>query len=582
MSPEKSFDRNSSLSLDAKYTVASRYLSEERVGWGFYAEVFRGRDTQTGKTVAIKRAKIILGNDFPDANEVLRDEGQILRDLSHPNIVQILDIIEEDQRVFLILEYLEGGSLRSVIDRDQQLTIERTMEISLDLADALTRAHRLNIVHSDLKPGNIVFTADGKPKIADFALSYGPLVQPLLERGDLIGSLPYLSPEMLDGSPASIRSNIWSFGVLMREMLTGYVPFSGDTVDTLRESILNKPLPDFERIRPDSPPSLSRLIEEMLETDPEKRLPSMRLVSAEVEAILLGSHYILPDRPVDTIRQMEQVKPHEIVDGRFLRQGKLAEGGHSDVYLGFDEETGQRIAIKRLKPQLIVKNPELVTRFLQEGEVLMQLDHPNIVKVLATIVFEGDYLIVMEYIPGGNLDDLLAFRKRLSISQALSIGLELADALTRTHHLGIVHRDLKPSNVLIAEDNSPRLTDFGLARIIHDDVRLTRTGTIMGSPLYMSPEACKGETVGKPADIWSLGAILYEMVAGQPPFVGDQITEILIKILTNPVPDINEFRTDVPYDLKVLLNQMLVKSPEKRLTSVREVAAKLDHIRSTL
>jgi serine/threonine-protein kinase len=160
--------------------------------------------------------------------------------------------------------------------------------------------------------------------------------------------------------------------------------------------------------------------------------------------------------------------------------------------------------------------------------------------------------------------------------------LELADALARTHHLGIIHRDLKPANVLIAEDGTPRLTDFGLAGLMRSDVRLTKVGSVMGSPAYMSPEACKGEMVDSRSDIWSLGIVLYELIAGFSPFYSYQITALLIGILNSPTPDITRYRSPVPQDLIGLLNRTLSKDPAQRPATMRQVAAELEIIRSKL
>jgi serine/threonine-protein kinase len=320
----------------------------------------------------------------------------------------------------------------------------------------------------------------------------------------------------------------------------------------------------------------------MLQIDPNKRLPSMRLVSAEIEAILYGGRSTLPSSHSEAAHPTSSLPQPQLLAGRFALLDLLSIGGHSEVYFGRDQETGQRVAIKRLKPALTVQDHAEVSRFLREGELLGQLKHPNIVRVLATVASEGQYYIVMEYVPGGSLRNLLDTRPQLPLSQALTIGLELADALTRTHHLGIIHRDLKPANVLIAEDGTPRLTDFGLAGLMRTDVRLTQVGTVMGSPAYMSPEACKGEAVDSRSDIWSLGIVLYEIIAGFSPFYSDRITAVLLGILNTPTPDITRHRSPLPRALIDLLNQMLAKNPALRPATIRQVAAELELIRSSI
>src|SRR5262249_41704412 len=237
-------------------------------------------------------------------------------------------------------------------------------------------------------------------------------------------------------------------------------------------------------------------------------------------------------------------------------------------------------AIKRLKPDLIARHPDALARLVREGAILRQLQHPNIVGVVAAFEHAGQYSIVMEYVPGGSLRTLQQRDPQLPLDRVLTIGLELADALSRAHHLGIIHRDLKPENVLLAADGTPRLSDFGMARLQQGDTTLTQSGMIFGSPAYMSPEALRGVELDARSDIWSLGVLLYELLAGRRPFEGAQITPMLTSILEDPVPDLERFRRDVSPPLGTLLQRMLVKEPAQRLASMRQVAAALEAIRA--
>ena len=267
---------------------------------------------------------------------------------------------------------------------------------------------------------------------------------------------------------------------------------------------------------------------------------------------------------------------------RFVTERLFATGGHGQVYLGRDTTSGQQVIIKKLKPELAIQQPEYIARFIQEGEALRQLNHPNIVKMLATIENENEHLIVMEYVAGGSLRDLLEETPQLSLAQALNIGLELADALSRAHHLNIIHRDLKPSNVLLAEDGTPRLTDFGIAFLTNQETRITKDNAMLGTIRYMSPETCEGEVLDGRSDIWSFGVILYEMLAGQRPFSGETTIATLIAILNDPAPLLAELRPDIPMAFVTLIERMLVKKREGRIKSVRKVAAELESIQNRL
>ena len=278
--------------------------------------------------------------------------------------------------------------------------------------------------------------------------------------------------------------------------------------------------------------------------------------------------------------------PHSLTlpqpEQRFIPKSLLAVGSHGTVYLGQDTVTRQKVVIKQLKPELVAQQPEFVARFIREGEALRQLNHPNIVKMFAIAERDGEHIIVMEYVPGGDLRDLLEREGQLPLARVLNIGLELADALTRAHHLGIIHRDLKPANILLAEDGAPRLTDFGIAHLSRRETRLTQAGSFMGSPAYISPEACQGEELDARSDVWSFGVLLYEMLAGRPPFVHEQIAATLVAILNDPAPDLTQFRPEAPPALVTLIHSMLAKEREGRIGSVRKVAAELEAIRNSL
>lgn len=275
----------------------------------------------------------------------------------------------------------------------------------------------------------------------------------------------------------------------------------------------------------------------------------------------------------------------KLIAGRYLIENlhldRIGRGGAGNVYRAMDNVTGRPVAIKHFKPELIAADRSLVARFEREGEALRRLNHPNIVTMLAT-VHEGDeYYLVMEYVSGGSLAELLERERQLPLARVMRIALELADALTRAHHLNIIHRDIKPANVLLAQDGTPRLTDFGVAHF-GDLAPITQTGALTGTYAYLSPEACEGQPLDARADIWSFGVLLYEMLTGRTPFLDDTLSATLLAILTKPTPDINQFRTDTPESLANLIYHMLQKDRDHRLGSVRLVGAKLEAIMAGL
>ena len=265
---------------------------------------------------------------------------------------------------------------------------------------------------------------------------------------------------------------------------------------------------------------------------------------------------------------------------RYVAELFIARGGMGELYRGRDSQTGDIVAIKRLLPHLITPGSDIVLRFQREAEVLRQLDHPNIVRLIDTVEEGDQLLIVMEYVPGGSLRDWLDRSPRLPLERVLEIGLELADALARTHHLRIIHRDLKPANVLLAADGTPRLTDFGIARLGEHQGHLTTQGATMGTAAYMSPEACRGEPLDARTDVWSFGVMLVEMLCGRNPFERPHFAATLTAILHEPIPDLAQECPDAPPPLADLLQRLLTRDREQRPASMRAIAAELEKIRA--
>jgi len=312
-----------------------------------------------------------------------------------------------------------------------------------------------------------------------------------------------------------------------------------------------------------------RLLEEELAVEPEAATEEL------YEAI--RSRQFPPERPEQLLVEIEASAP--ATAERYVIEEKLPAGGQGEIFRARDTLTGEPVIIKRLRPGMRT-DQERVARFAREGEALRRLNHPNIVRMLATFEQEGQHSIVMEYVPGGTLRELLDDEGPLSPEQGVAIALELADALSRAHHLGIIHRDLKPENVLLAADGTPRLTDFGVAGMADVDERLTQTGTLLGSPAYMSPEALRGERLTAQSDIWSFGVLLFELLSGRRPFAGEKITEVVVNILQQPAPDPAALRPELPPALAELIKRMLAKEPAARVASMRQVGSVLEAIRA--
>jgi len=256
---------------------------------------------------------------------------------------------------------------------------------------------------------------------------------------------------------------------------------------------------------------------------------------------------------------------HPLIKGyRFIK--RLAVSEHSAVYLAQKESDGRRMVLKVLRQVPDVSDGlGAFDRFLQEYEMIAELHHPNIVNIYDLGVSDDHAHIAMEYVPGGDL------RKRIDEGILADLAIEytrqIAGALAQLHRVGILHRDLKPGNIMVRDDGSLALIDFGLAKRMRLEQEITGNGEIFGTPYYMSPEQGHADEVDERSDVYSLGVIVYEMLTGEKPFVGADAMSIILKHTKAPVPVL-------PHRLarhQMLINMLLAKRPEDRIQSAEEV-----------
>jgi len=274
--------------------IGNRFTLGNVIGMGGMATVYSGIDTHTNEKVAIKLLKQDIISQDPDIVARFDREGEALRRLNHPNIVKILATVVEEDKHYVMMEFVGGGDLNTLIQEHRQngtpIPIQRILEIALDLSDALTRAHRLKIIHRDIKPANVLLASDGTPRLTDFGVAHFSDSTKMTQTGALIGTLAYLSPEACSGDPLDGRADIWSFGVMLYELLALKRPFDDTNTAALLTSILNKTPKPISDLRPDTPPQLVYLLDQMLAKDPDNRIASARLVGAQLEAIISGGN----------------------------------------------------------------------------------------------------------------------------------------------------------------------------------------------------------------------------------------------------------------------------------------------------
>lgn len=265
----------------------------------------------------------------------------------------------------------------------------------------------------------------------------------------------------------------------------------------------------------------------------------------------------------------------EVFANRYEIDRELARGGMADVYLATDRQLRRSVAVKVLFPEF-ARDPSFVERFRREAQNAAGISHPNIAAVYDWGQERGTYYIVMEYVEGRSLRDIIRAEGTIPAVAAARIAAELADALAYAHRRGVVHRDVKPGNVLITAAGQVKLTDFGIAANQFDaNQGLTQPGSVMGTATYFSPEQAQGHPVDGRSDVYSLGVVLYEMLCGVPPFSGESPVAVAMKHVREVPPPMTARVADIPTQLQAIVNAALTKDVEVRYQSAEEMRVDL-------
>ncbi len=296
----------------------------------------------------------------------------------------------------------------------------------------------------------------------------------------------------------------------------------------------------------------------------------------------------MPDELNDNGRDKTRsfsVITHGMMVSHYRIEKKIGAGGMGEVFLAQDTRLNRKVALKFL-PTEFTSDPEVKARFIREAQAAAALNHPNIITVYEVAEFQGRLFLAMEYVEGQSLRDLLAERE-LRISEILDIAMQISQGLSKAHQAGIVHRDMKPQNVLMDPDGRVRIVDFGLAKL-KGDVKLTQVGSTLGTVSYMSPEQAQGQDVDRRSDIFSLGVMLYEMIAGRLPFQGEHQATILNSILTEEPQLLSRYNNRISQELERIVSKALSKNRDERYQHADDLLADLrreqkisEHLRSS-
>ncbi len=545
----------------------------------------------------------------PDAvaARVRRDVEAAAR-LDHPHILPIYEFGTTPDGGVFVARALESESLRGRIARNP-LSPEHAVGLASQIAAALSRAHAKGIIHRDLRPSNILLTSDGQAKIAGFGAAWlldGAMAS--IPSGAVSSGLPaaiaYRAPEQLRAVPAGSadpRSDIWSLGVLLYQMVTGRHPFPSSGESDLAAAILEREPEPMTAVNPGLPVELESLVARALAKDPARRPARMDEFLVSLRGIL-ASGLSEVDSTVVQVPGLRTARPDSASVSKASRSGSLwmgipgqdAEEGHAEgvaiahyrilgllgggsmgrVYRAEDTRLRRNVALKFL-PGELARDPVAKARFFQEAQAASALDHTNICTIHEVgETGDGHLYIAMASYDGETVRSRIA-RGALPVAEAVEIARQTAAGLAKAHRGGIVHRDIKPANLVVTTDGVVKIVDFGVAKL-RGAASVNVAGSFLGTPAYMSPEQARGEEVDSRADIWSLGVVLYEMLAGVRPFKhDDDLTSVLRSLLEDRPEGLGRIRPDVKPELERIVARMLARSPSERYQTAAEVADEL-------
>jgi len=540
------------------------YRIGSKIGQGGMGQVYKAEDQKLGRSVAIKLLPPGSAED-EKAKRRLLQEARAASALNHPNIVTIYSIEEIEGLDFIVMEYVEGETLKSLID-ERALDTAQLLDIGSQVADGLAAAHSAGLIHRDIKPSNILVTPRGQAKILDFGLaklvqisdeqlSSEQTLSKLTKTGMIVGTVAYMSPEQTRGEVLDSRTDIFSLGCVLYEAATGKVPFTGPSVLSVLHEIAVTDPPAPSSITKALPRGLDSIIQRSLAKNRERRYSS----AAELAEALRGLRFA----------------------SRYQMVREIGRGGMGVVHLARDPLLDREVAVKVITPDLL--SPEAIERFKREARVVAKMDHPAIVGIYDIGEQDNSLFFVMPYVQGSNLRSFLN-EGSLSLGDVIDIGIQTADALEYSHSKSVVHRDIKPENILVFRQESGdirvRVTDFGLA-MASTESRLTKTGALVGTISYLSPEqVSERETDGR-SDIYSLGTVLYECLVGKPPFSGE-IQSVLYRIVHENPQSPRSLGVEIKEEMEQILMNCLEKDPARRPQRAKEVADALSHHRSKL
>jgi serine/threonine-protein kinase len=539
--------------------LGHRYRLETMVAASRERVLFAAQDKLLSRRVSLRV------NLYPnDQNRMwfLR-EAEALGALDHPAIRHVYDVGVIGELAFRVGNWIEGESLHEATTRGPR-PFPAVHILARDVLSGLEHAHAHGIVVRRIAPNSLLVNLSGRGTVTDLRFCNWTL--PVIPGGEQPESRQFMAPEVRTGAGGDPASDIYTAGAILYYAVTGVEP-------PLDAANLAPP----STLRPNCPRAIERILLRALRPAPDDRY----LTAAEMLedfASDAGTY----ENPALVAQVGVRKLPSESDDGRHwekrLRRAlgddyellaPLGSGGYGRVYRVRDLHLEREVALKVLHPQLTA-DPAVVERFRREAQLAARTSHPNIVSIYDIGGRSGLLWYTMALVSGPNLAQLVEREGPLPVDVVVRLVREALGALAQAHASNLVHRDLKPENMLLDPDGSLRITDFGLALALRGQGRFGGATSQSGTPMFASPEQLLGERVDQRSDLYSLSAVAYFALLGEPPFAGGTVEQVLSRQTNNQWPDLRARRADVSEDLARVLERALHSEVEQRYPSAVE------------
>lgn len=539
--------------------LGRRYRLETMVAASRERVLFTAQDQLLSRRVSLRV------NMYPDdqTRSWFLREAEALAQLDHPAIRHVYDAGVVGEIAYRVGNWIEGESLQEATQRGPR-PFPAVHVLARDVLSGLEHAHAHGIIVRRVAPTSLLVNLGGRGTVTD--LRYCNWTLPAIPATDTPSSQPFMAPEVRSGAPGDPTSDIYTAGAILYFAVTGHEP-------PLDARELKPP----SELRPNCPKAIERILLRALRPVPDDRY----LTAAEMLEDFASDAGTF-ENPAVILQVNPRQLPSESDDGRHwekrLRRAlgddyellsQLGRGGYGRVYRVRDLHLEREVALKVLHPHLTA-DPGVVERFRREAQLAARLTHPNLVNIYDIGGRSGLLWYTMELVGGPNLAQLVEKEGPLPVERVVKLLREALSALAMAHTGGLVHRDLKPENMLIAPSGDLRITDFGLALALRGQSRFGGATSQSGTPMFASPEQLLGERVDQRSDLYSLAAVAYFALLGEPPFSGQTVEQVLTRQTNNQRPELRERRPDVGEDLAQVLERALHSEVEQRFPSAAE------------